>query len=179
MAKDKLQTQPINAVKWLKRDKLKANDYNPNKVAPTELELLKTSIKLSGWTQPIVIRKNHTIVDGFHRWTVSGHEEIYELTDGMVPVVIVADKMDKAEQICATIVHNRARGNHGIIPMTDIVRNLREEHKYTDEKIQELLGMEQEEIDRLYDYRPMTEKGSQEEFSKGWVPDVKERAFDG
>ena len=178
MVNEGIENQPINQVQWIERDKLKANDYNPNRVAPTELELLKTSIKLSGWTQPIVIREDYTIVDGFHRWTVSGDDEIKSLTGGQVPVVIVAEKMDKAEQICATIVHNRARGNHGIIPMTNIVRQLREQHKYSDEQIQELLGMEQEEIDRLYDYRPMTEKGSQEEFSKGWVPDIKERAFD-
>ena len=174
----KTDKQPITKVEWIDRESLKANDYNPNRVAPTELELLKTSIKLSGWTQPIVIRKNKTIVDGFHRWTVSADPEIFELTDGKVPVVTVAEKMDKAEQICVTIVHNRARGNHGIIPMTEIVRSLKEKHKYTNEQIIELLGMEQEEIDRLYDYRPMTEKGSQEEFSKGWVPDIKERAFD-
>ena len=178
MVKKGLDAQPVNTVQWVERSELKANDYNPNHVAPVELELLKTSIKLSGWTQPIVIRKNKTIVDGFHRWTVSADPEILELTDGKVPVVVVAEKMNKAEQICATIIHNRARGNHVIVPMTDIVRKLREKHNYEDEKIQKLLGMEQEEIDRLYDYRPMTEKGSQEEFSKGWVPDNKPREFD-
>ena len=86
--------------------------------------------------------------------------------------------VDKAQQMCETIIHNRARGNHGILPMTDIVRTMKEEHKYTDDQLIELLGMEQEEIDRLYDYRPMTEKGSQEEFSKGWVPDIKGKDFD-
>ena len=67
MVKEGKENQPVNQVKWVKRDKLTANDYNPNKVAPVELELLKTSIKLCGWTQPIVIRENNTIVDGFHR----------------------------------------------------------------------------------------------------------------
>lgn len=178
MVKKNKEQQPINSVKWIHRDELVANDYNPNKVAPVELELLKTSIKLCGWTQPIVVRKNHTIVDGFHRWTVSGHDEIKEITDGYVPVVYLDEMVDKAQQMCATIIHNRARGNHGILPMTDIVRTMKEEHKYTDEQLIELLGMEQEEIDRLYDYRPMTEKGSQEEFSKGWVPDIKGKDFD-
>ena len=68
------EKQPINAFKWVLRDELTANNYNPNRVAPIELELLKTSIKLCGWTQPIVVRKNHEIVDGFHRWTVSGDQ---------------------------------------------------------------------------------------------------------
>lgn len=172
------EKQPINAFKWVLRDELTANNYNPNRVAPIELELLKTSIKLCGWTQPIVVRKNHEIVDGFHRWTVSGDEEIKELTDGFVPVVYLDEMVDEAQQMAATIIHNRARGNHMINPMTEIVRKMRNDHKYTDEKLQEILGMEQEEIDRLYDYRPMTEKGSQEEFSKGWVPDHGAREFD-
>jgi len=67
MVKGKEQ-QPINSFEWVKRDSLKANDYNPNRVAPVELELLKTSIKLCGWTQPIVARRSMEIVDGFHRW---------------------------------------------------------------------------------------------------------------
>ena len=95
-----------------------------------------------------------------------------------MPVVYLDEMVDEAQQMAATIIHNRARGNHMINPMTEIVRKMRNDHKYTDEKLQEILGMEQEEIDRLYDYRPMTEKGSQEEFSKGWVPDHGAREFD-
>lgn len=178
MVKQGKDNQPINAMQWVKRSELKANDYNPNKVAPVELELLKTSIKLSGWTQPIVIRKSFEIVDGFHRWTVSGDQDISDLTDGYVPVVFLDDMVDEAQQMCATIIHNRARGNHGILPMTGIVRKMKEQHQYTDEQLIELLGMEQEEIDRLYDYTPMTDKGSQEEFTTGWVPDVAGREFD-
>ena len=178
MVKQGKDKQPINNMQWVHRTKLKANDYNPNKVAPVELELLKTSIKLCGWTQPIVIRHDNEIVDGFHRWTVSEDTDIYGLTDGFVPIVYLDKMVDDAQQMCATIIHNRARGNHGIIPMTDIVRKMKDKHEYTDEQLIDLLGMEQEEIDRLYDYRPMTEKGSQEEFSKGWVPDVEDRAFD-
>lgn len=170
--------QPINNMEWVHRDKLKANDYNPNKVAPVELELLKTSITLCGWTQPIVARQSGEIVDGFHRWTVSADEDIFAMTDGYVPVVYLSKEVDQAQQMVATIVHNRARGNHMILSMTNIVREMRDKHKYDDKKIQKMLGMEQEEIDRLYDFAPMTEKGSGSEFSKGWVPDTKEREFD-
>src|SRR5258708_4407167 len=79
-------SQPIGHVHWVKRSLLRANDYNPNHVAPPELALLKVSIMEDGWTQPIVIRKDYEIVDGFHRWTVSGDPEVSALTDGMVPV---------------------------------------------------------------------------------------------
>ena len=173
-----IDKQPISGMQWVHRDTLKPNDYNPNRVAPVELELLKTSILLSGWTQPIVARTSGEIVDGFHRWTVAGTEEIFSLTDGFVPVVFLSEEVDEAEQMAATIVHNRARGNHMILSMTSIVRKMRDDHGYSDEKIIKMLGMEKEEIERLYDFAPMTEKGSQEEFSKGWVPDVEGREFD-
>ena len=178
MVKQGKDNQPINNFEWVQRDDLRANNYNPNRVAPVELELLKTSIKLSGWTQPIVARRSMEIVDGFHRWTVAGDSEISDLTDGFVPVVFLDDSIDQAEQMCATVIHNRARGNHMILSMTNIVREMKDKHGYSDEKIQELLGMEDEEIERLYDFAPMTDKGSGEEFSKGWVPDIQEREFD-
>ena len=63
--------QPIDKVQWIHRDKLKPNNYNPNMVAPPELRLLKISILEDGWTQPIVVNSDMTIVDGFHRWTLS------------------------------------------------------------------------------------------------------------
>ena len=63
--------QPINKVEWIKSEELKANDYNPNHIPPPELKLLKTSIIADGWTQPIVVREDNEIVDGFHRWVLS------------------------------------------------------------------------------------------------------------
>ena len=62
--------QPLDKITWIDRDKLKPNNYNPNKVAPPELKLLKISILEDGWTQPIVVNPDYTIVDGFHRWTL-------------------------------------------------------------------------------------------------------------
>ena len=80
-----MYNQPINAVEWIETDKLKANDYNPNHIPPPELKLLKTSIMCDGWTQPIVIRENNEIVDGFHRWTLaSTDKDISNLTEGKV-----------------------------------------------------------------------------------------------
>ena len=91
--------QPLDKITWVNRDTLKPNHYNPNKVAPPELKLLKISILEDGWTQPIVINPDNTIVDGFHRWTVSGHKEIYDLTDGKVPTVMVEPKDENQQQM--------------------------------------------------------------------------------
>jgi ParB-like chromosome segregation protein Spo0J len=161
--------QPVDNVKWVDRETLKGNDYNPNHVAPPELELLKISIMQDGWTQPIVIREDNEIVDGFHRWTVSQDKEIYALTDGLVPVVQLRN-IDKDHQMASTIRHNRARGSHNVLSMADIVVQLKDDMKVPDEDIMELLGMEDEEVERLYDNSGMTVRGSKDSFNKGWKP---------
>lgn len=158
-------------MKWLHRDQLRPNNYNPNAVAPPELKLLKISILEDGWTQPIVANPDMTIVDGFHRWTVSGHKEIYSLTGGYVPVVIITPK-DAASQQMATIRHNRARGTHAVLRMSDIVKNMIEA-KMSIQEICERLQMEREEVIRLSNRAgiPKTAIVEDHQWSKSWVPE--------
>ena len=137
--KQGIDKQPVNQVQWIDRNELNANDYNPNHVAPPELELLKTSIKEDGWTQPIVILEDKTIVDGFHRWTVSGTPELMEMTGGKVPCVIV--NFDKDHRMMSTIRHNRARGTHAVLKMADIVREMKQDN-LSDKEIMDRLSME-------------------------------------
>ena len=164
------ENQPINQVRWIHRDELTANNYNPNKVAPVELELLIESILTCGWTQPIVINSDNEIVDGFHRWTISKDKRIHDKLNGMIPVVYI-NEMNKAEQVSATITQNRARGSHYVMIMADIVRDLKDNHSVKDEWLRKHLGMEQEEIERLYDNSNSTLTKSKDEFNEGWVGD--------
>lgn len=159
---------PIDKVEWIARDLLNPNNYNPNVVAPLELELLKRSIMQCGWTQPIVIRANYEIVDGFHRWIVSADEEIGKSTKYKVPCVRLPDEVSEAEQMAATITHNRARGTHHVLKMSDIIRSLRDEHKVSESWVTANLGMEQEEVERLYDNSGAPDIIGQEEFNNGW-----------
>tara|TARA_R110000796_G_scaffold21344_1_gene62875 strand:+ start:10467 stop:10964 length:498 start_codon:yes stop_codon:yes gene_type:complete len=162
--------QPLDKITWLNRDKIVPNNYNPNKVAPTELKLLKTSILEDGWTQPIVINPDFTIVDGFHRWTVSGDKDIFELTEGKVPTVMVEPK-NKSHQQMSTIRHNRARGTHGVLEMSNIVTDMVSEG-VTGKEIIKRLGMEKEEVVRLL-FRagiPKSDVFKDSEFSKAWEP---------
>lgn len=141
---------PLNSLQWVERDILKPNDYNPNKVSKENLKLLTQSILTNGWTLPIVVRPDYTIIDGFHRWTVSGEEPLFSLLNGKVPVVIV-DHKDKSDDIYGTVTHNRARGTHLLGPMKAIVKNLLDDGK-TVEEIGKQLGMKPEEIFRLSDF---------------------------
>lgn len=165
---------PIDSVKWVPRDSLIPNDYNPNKVSQENLKLLTRSIIVNGFTLPIVIRPDMTIEDGFHRWTVSGPEwkyvpsfskremeelsidetmfgkTVYELLGGMVPTVTVTHK-NTAGYMYGTITHNRARGTHMLEPMKAIVKRLMDAGHGIDE-IGAELGMKPEEVFRLSDF---------------------------
>ena len=119
---------PLASLQWVDRDKLHANDYNPNKVSEENLKLLVQSILTNGWTLPIVVRPDYTIIDGFH--------------------VIVDHHGDESADVYGTITHNRARGTHLLEPMKAIVKKLMDEGK-TVEEIGKQLGMKPEEVFRL------------------------------
>ena len=152
-------TNPLSTLQWVSRGRVKPNDYNPNKVSKQNLELLS-----NGWTLPIVVRPDFTIIDGFHRWTIAGEEPLLSMLDGKVPVVIV-DHKDKSGDIYGTVTHNRARGTHLLGPMKAIVKELMNEGKSVEE-IGKQLGMKPEEIFRLSDF-------SKEDFLKMMVKDVR------
>lgn len=142
--------EPLSTLQWVDRSIVKPNDYNPNKVSKQNLELLTQSILTNGWTLPIVVRPDYTIIDGFHRWTVAGQEPLLSKLDGKVPVVVVRHD-DKAGDIYGTVTHNRARGTHLLEPMKAIVKEVMGEGK-TVEEIGKQLGMRPEEIFRLSDF---------------------------
>ena len=114
---------PLSSLQWVNRDALRPNDYNPNKVNRENLKLLVQSIMTNGWTLPIVVRPDYTIIDGFHRWTVAGEEPLHTKLGGKVPVVVVRHE-DTSEDIYGTVTHNRARGTHLLEPMKAIVKRL-------------------------------------------------------
>ena len=142
--------KPIENVQVVDRNRLKPNDYNPNVVSEDNLQLLTQSILVNGWTLPIVVRPDFTIIDGFHRWTVAGREPLLSKLGGKVPVVIV-DHADESEDVYGTITHNRARGTHQLEPMKAIVQRLINSGK-TVKEIGKQLGMKPEEVFRLSDF---------------------------
>ena len=124
--------EPVDCVQWVKEELVIANDYNPNTVAPPEMELLHTSIQEDGYTQPIVVYQHdgiYEVVDGFHRNRVGKeYKDIHDRTHGYLPVTVINDdRHEKADRIASTIRHNRARGKHRVEAMSDIVIELKQE----------------------------------------------------
>lgn len=151
-------------------EKVHANLYNPNHVAPPEMKLLYDSIKEDGFTQPCVCYKmedgTYEIVDGFHRYTImKKYKDIYEREDGKLPVVVINKPL--SERMASTIRHNRARGSHDVDLMSNIVRDLKEMGK-TDKWIMKHLGMDADEVIRLKQMSGLASLFRNEEFSNSW-----------
>jgi len=167
-----MKAEPVDCVLWVKNDTVKANDYNPNAVAPPEMELLKVSIMSDGYTQPIVTFPEdggYTVVDGFHRHRVGREcKEVESRVRGYLPIVkIKTDREDRGDRIAATIRHNRARGKHKVDAMSDIVVELKKRN-WKDEKIARELGMEPDEVLRLCQISGLAEIFAGREFGKAW-----------
>lgn len=167
--------EPVDCVIWVKNDSVYANDYNPNSVAPTEMELLRLSISEDGYTQPIVTfleDSGRQVVDGFHRNRV-GKEcpDITARVNGYLPVVTInQNRTDKGDRMAATIRHNRARGKHKVEAMSDIVVELKRRN-WSDEKIGKQLGMDPDEVLRLSQISGLAEMFADREFSEAWEVD--------
>lgn len=164
--------EPVDLVQWVPIEQVQANDYNPNTVAPPEMELLRLSIAADGYTQPIVTNQEdgtRVVIDGFHRNRVGREcEDVAARIKGYLPVVqIRADRTDKPDRIASTIRHNRARGKHRVNAMSDIVVELKQRH-WTDERIGRELGMEPDEVLRLCQVAGLAELFADDDFSDSW-----------
>lgn len=169
-------SEPVDCVLWVEERTVSANDYNPNSVAPPEMELLKTSILQDGYTQPIVgwkVEKGVEVVDGFHRNRVGKEcEEVKARVHGYLPVAFInSDRTDKGDRIASTIRHNRARGKHKVEAMSDIVVELKRRN-WSEEKIGKQLGMDPDEVLRLCQITGLAEMFADAEFSEAWDLDT-------
>lgn len=162
---------PVYNVLSVHIEKIQANEYNPNSVAPPEMELLYKSIKEDGYTMPIVCyhikeTDKYEIVDGFHRYrTMLEHKDIYERENGCLPVVVI--EKDISNRMASTIRHNRARGSHSIDLMVNIVAELKEAGM-SDAWIMKNIGMDAEELLRLKQISGLAALFKDREFSNSW-----------
>lgn len=166
------KNEPVDFVKWVKSDNVIANEYNPNKVAPPEMQLLEISITNDGYTQPIVTFPHDgkiEVVDGFHRNRVGKESKtVRERIKGYLPIVAIRkEQTSKNDRIASTIRHNRARGKHVVDAMSEIVLELKNRN-WKNERIARELGMDEEEILRLCQISGLEDIFKDDDFSKSW-----------
>lgn len=163
---------PVYNVQRVPVEKIRANAYNPNHVAPPEMKLLYKSILEDGYTMPIVcyyVEEDdmYEIVDGYHRYTTMVlHKDIYEREGGCLPVSVIDKPLE--DRMASTIRHNRARGEHSIELMTNIVAEL-VESGMSDAWIMKNIGMDAEELLRLKQLSGRQSLFKDSDFSKSWV----------
>jgi len=178
------KSEPVDFVKWVLSDNVVSNDYNPNKVAPPEMELLEISILNDGYTQPIVTWNNPQtgkteVIDGFHRNRVGKESKpVRERIQGYLPVVdIRTEQSGKNDRIASTIRHNRARGKHQVDAMSEIVIELKNRN-WTNARISKQLGMDEEEVLRLCQISGLENLFTDDDFSKAWVSDENDETYE-
>lgn len=164
-------TSPVYNVQAVPIEKVMANDYNPNAVAPPEMRLLELSIWEDGYTQPVVTyydseKDLYIVVDGFHRYKIlKTSKRIYEREKGLLPVVVIDKPIE--DRMASTIRHNRARGTHNVDLMSNIVAELHQIGK-SDSWIAKKLGMDADEVLRLKQVGGLADIFRDNEFSKSW-----------
>ncbi|MBA3875604.1 MAG: IbrB [Anaerolinea sp.] len=161
---------PINRIEWRHVDSLNPNSYNPNVVLRPELRLLERSILETGWTQPLLVSPDGTIIDGYHRYRLSKDSPYLQgRYAGMVPCAVL--NVDRAEAIVLTVRMNRAKGVHGAVKMHAVVRELIDDLGMSAEAVGIELGATREEIETLYAEGVFAAKRVGEwTYSKAWYP---------
>lgn len=170
-------TSPVYNVLSVPIEKIHANAYNPNAVAPPEMKLLELSIWEDGYTMPIVCYRipdtdEYEIVDGYHRYTtMKTSKRIYDRENGLLPVVVIDKPIEN--RMASTIRHNRARGSHSIDLMKNIVAQL-VEAGMGDDWIKKHIGMDEDELLRLKQITGIAALFKEHDFSNAWVADEDE-----
>ena len=162
-----MRGHPVDCVRWARIEDITANDYNPNNVAPPEMRLLELSIREDGYTMPTVVVRSpagYELIDGFHRWRVA-KERLRVPLRGRLPVSVLDRPYE--QRMASTIRHNRARGVHAVMPMTDIVARLCAAG-WTDQDVGTRLGMDRDEVLRLKQCSGLAEIFKDREYSQAW-----------
>lgn len=168
--------EPVDYVEWVRQEGVQANSYNPNQVAPPEMELLRLSILADGYTQPIVTNQegdHREVVDGFHRSRVGKEfQDVADRIKGYLPVVqIRSDRDATPDRMAATIRHNRARGKHQVVKMSEIVLELKRRN-WSDNKVAKELGMDADEVLRLTQITGLAQAFKDTEFTEAWEAEI-------
>lgn len=164
------EKDPISHIEWLDAASLMANDYNPNIVFNPELKALEKNILAIGWVQPVITTKEKIIIDGFHRTMLSKESKaLQKIYEGKVPCVVFDVPRDEA--MILTVRMNRAKGSHVAVRMSEMIKELIDEHKWEVEPLAKELGATKKEIDLLYQDGVFKFRNIDKyKYSKAWYP---------
>lgn len=166
-----VKEQPVDFIQWIPLDMIEANDYNPNSVARIEMGLLYKSIFEDGYTQPVVVifdpdKEKYIIIDGFHRYfTCKSRQDIQDRNKGLLPCVVLKKNIN--QRMASTVRHNRARGKHSVVGMSNMVYKMLEQGM-EDHEICNELGMDVEELVRLKHITGYSKLYREHKYNNAW-----------
>jgi hypothetical protein len=161
---------PIMAVEWRHAATLTANHWNPNYVMTPELTLLERSLMVTGWVQPVLITPAGTIIDGFHRVQLSKDSPRLLAKYGGFVACAVLD-VSEAEARMLTVRMNRAKGTHGALRMSELVRSLIDEYGCDPAEVAVELGATADEVNLLYQDSVFAARNIKDyKYSQAWIP---------
>jgi len=166
-----MQADPVNNIVWLAAEALQANHYNPNVVMNQELRLLEFSILSTGWIQPLLVnRAEMTIIDGFHRWALSkDSKKLQAKYGGEVPCALL--DLEPWQAMLLTVRINRAKGSHVAVRMSDLVKEVIDQHSIDAKTVAQHIGATKGEVELLYQDSLFKAKNlGSYRYSKAWVP---------
>ena len=169
-------SDPIEKIEWREASSLNANDYNPNVVMNQELRLLEFSIARQGWVQPVLVTEDGTIIDGFHRAMLARESKALRAKyHGKCPCVVLA--LTRPEAMMLTIRINRAKGSHVAFRMSEIVRELIDDHRVDSQQVAQEIGANVDEVDLLYKEGVFEAREIKNyRYSKAWYPAEEKKA---
>lgn len=157
-------------VEYVPISQVHPNSYNPNRQSEHDFELLLRSMEEDGFTQPVIVLMDGTIVDGEHRWRAAaklGYEEI--------PVVRV--DMTPEQMRISTLRHNRARGSEDFELTAALLQDLRELGAL--DWAQDSLMLDDLELQRMLEDVPAPEALMAEDYGEAWQPSEMAESRDG
>lgn len=143
---------PVYATKAIHVSQIKPCSYRQNAFAPLEMKLLHESIKIDGYTLPIVCyydenERCYIIVDGYYRYRVLiEYADIYEREKGFLPVVVIP-KPDTG-RLASTIRHNWTQVGYSGKNIIQILKKVHELN-LSDQWLAKQLCMDQFEFEKL------------------------------
>jgi ParB-like chromosome segregation protein Spo0J len=168
--------EPVDCVLWHRAEDVRANDYNPNAVAPPEMIALGHSVETYGYTMPIVVteergskRATLVVTDGFHRKRIgTENQAIRERLHGYLPVSILKGQLTREQQMSATVLHNKARGEHSIAKEMSIVEEL-DRAGWSPEQMSVGLVKTDEELIRIRQTGGIAQRLANPRYDKAWT----------
>lgn len=150
---------------------LVAAPWRSNYVLRPDQKTLAESLRLYGWTAPIVASsRTQMIIDGHERWLIAVNDaEVVARDGGKVPVLWV--DCDEIEAMMMHVRINRGRGSLYAKPLSNLVRRVLRSGAYDENQLRTVLGMSLDEMELLSDGGFVkSRKIAEHKYSKAWVP---------